>query len=118
MEERARRFRAEVAVLNGDRDGRRTFSDELRAEALEYMSSRRKQGASFGQITLELGLGASTLDKWRCGQTRFRRVVAKEGLPQARRSVCAGKVSVQTASGLRIEGLALSEVIELAKALA
>lgn len=118
MEERASRFRAEVALLNAGREGRRRFSEDLRVEALDYLSVRRKQGASFGQITLELGLGSSTLENWRRKQKRFRRVVARDRATASVPSVSENGVIVQTISGLRIAGLAMSEVIELVKALA
>jgi len=117
MKERASSFRAKAALLNAGREGRRKFSSELRAEALEYMTARRSQGAKYEEIHLELGLGTSTLDKWRRGQGHFRKVIAKprkaSKSPPPFRSI-----TVATTSGLRIDGLSVHEVIDLVKALA
>jgi transposase-like protein len=117
MKERASSFRAKAALLNGGREGRRKFSSELRAEALEYMTARRSQGAKYEEIQLELGLGISTLDNWRRRPRQFRKVVA---LPRkaSKSPPPFRSITVSTTSGIRIDGLAMSEVIELVKALA
>lgn len=119
MKERASSFRAKAALLNAGGQGTRKFSSELRAEALEYMTARRSQGAKYDEIHRELGLGTSTLDKWRRGQGQgqFRKVVAKP-LKTLKSAASCTSITVATTSGLRIDGLAMSEVIELVKALA
>ena len=121
MQSRATRFRTAVARLNADRSGsRREFTDDLRAEALIYLSDRRSEGATYQKITKELGLGQSTLEKWRRGVSTFRRVRAAGGvqaLASSHRSAPPDRgISVRTASGLHIEGLEVSDVIDLVRA--
>lgn len=82
-------------------------NSELRAEALEYMTARRNQGAKYEEIHLELGLGTSTLDKWCRGQDQFRKVVAKPRKTLNVPSPCTS-ITVATTSGLRIDGLSTS----------
>lgn len=121
MQKRAARFRTAVADHNAKRGAsRREFTEDLREEALRYLSDRRSEGATYREITKELGLGQSTLEKWRRQASAFRRVrrargAVRPGSPQ-RAEPAHGGLSVRTVSGLHIEGLDLSDVIELVRA--
>ncbi len=106
MRHRVTRLRTALAQLNADRTGsRRAFTDDLRAEALSYRSDRRSEGATNETISKELGLGQSTLEKWRRQASAFRRVRPTRGavaVPSTQRaespdrgiSVCSATITL------------------------
>jgi len=111
MQDRAESFRRRVAEANAGRPGRRRFSPELRAEALEYLESRRKEGAFLEAVSVELGVSKSALDKWRRSQSgaspkakRFVRVQTAVG---------SEDLIFEAPSGHRIMGLTLRDAMQL-----
>ena len=105
MQRRAAQFRESVRAGNGGRQERRRFSGEQREEALAYLEARRLDGVSVASVAAELGIGKTTLERWRRRRTSFVRVeaVAADGA-----TVC-----VVSPSGYRIEGLSLDQAAEL-----
>ena len=96
----AAQFRESVRQGNlGKVSGRRRFTEAQRVEALGYLARRRREGVSVGAIAEELGLGKTTLERWRSRGSGFVRI---ETVPDQ-----ASAVSLVSPSGYRLEGLRL-----------
>jgi hypothetical protein len=117
--DRAKLFRESAARANEgrDRNGWR-YTAALRRLAVEYCHSCRRSHQRFSEIADSLGVSTVTLGRWlekERGATSpgFREVIVEPTalVPEA------GHLTVLTPSGLRIEGLDLSGVVELARAL-
>lgn len=117
--DRARLFREAAARANEGRD--RTgwrYSASLRRLAIEYCRVCRRAHKPFSEIAESLGISTVTLGRWleKEGEqepSRFREVVVGPVVPKA----VEAQLAVVTPSGLRVEGLDLSQVIELSRAL-
>lgn len=119
--DRTRRFRIAAAKENRGRQrlGWR-YSAKLKALGVEHCQSQRQQGCSYAEIAEQLGISTLTLSRWLDAEPQpsaaFRAVeVVPESEPSANdetQSLC-----VVTPGGLRIEGLAWSQVLDLARAL-
>ena len=106
MDEEAREFRESVRQRNdGKSSGRRHFTKPQRSAAVRYLLRRRAEGASAVRIAVELGVGKTTLERWRTRESSFVQVesVATPG----------SGVSLVSPRGYRLEGLRLEEAIEL-----
>ena len=118
--DQAELFRETAARANEGRD--RTgwrYSASLRRLAVEYCRSCRSRQQPFAEIARALGVSTLTLGRWlqeaqREPGPRFREVVLDQSAPSP--SVDAA-LAVVMPSGVRVEGLSLSGVIELARAL-
>lgn len=91
--------------------GRIRFSVAAREAVLAHAQRRREQGASLATAAREAGVGYQTLRRWmgRASQA-FRpvSVVAPEGVRE---------IVVALPGGLRVEGLGLDDIVELARRL-
>lgn len=106
MDPRAVQFRESVRARNqGRTSGRRRFSEAQRAEAVEYLERRGIEGATVGAIAEELGVGKTTLQRWRSRESGFVRVAALADP--------VSEVSLVSPGGYRIEGLDLDQAVEL-----
>ena len=106
MDGQAAQFRESVREWNpGKVTGRRRFSEAQRGEAVSYLDRRRREGASVSLIAEELGVGKTTLERWRSRRSRFVRV---EPLPEA-----AMDLSMVSPGGYRIEGLSVDQAVDL-----
>ena len=105
MEGRAGRFRESVRDQNAGRNQRRRFTESQQREALTYFDSRRSAGATIAEVATELGIGKTTLERWRRRRSSFVRVeaVGADSTP----------LCVVSPSGYRIEGLSLDQAAEL-----
>ena len=118
MEERGHELREAIARLE-----RRHRNDPvpapLRGEILVYTTARRKTGASWHAIAQELGLSASRLQRWSAratGETRMRPVRIRRGLTPESSSPStspAGSIVLVSPRGFRLEGLEVSQALEL-----
>lgn len=115
--DRVRLFREAAARANEGRD--RTgwrYSASLRRLAIEYCRASRHAHQPFSEIAETLGISTVTLGRWlekEDAPSRFREVVVEPLAPKA----VEPQLAVVTPSGLRVEGLDLSQVIELSRAL-
>jgi hypothetical protein len=103
----------------------------VRRDAIAYTRRRKAQGGSRVTIARELGVSAMTVGRWVAMAMKatparkvrrkpkpapeLRRVHVAEVPPASRGS--RGAVVVTTAHGLRVDGLALEEVIAILRAL-
>lgn len=117
--DRARLFRETAARANGgrDRSGWR-YSAALRRLAIEYCHFCRRAHQPFSEIAEALGISTVTLGRWlekerEDAPGRFREVVVEPAVPKS----AEAQLAVVTPAGLRVEGLDLSQVIELSRAL-
>jgi transposase len=96
------------ALASAERAGvGRAYPRALRSRTAEYVHRRRSEGVGDEQIARELGISAVTCRRWagaRTGSFAEARVVE---------TPTAGSVVVHGPRGLRVEGLALEQVIEL-----
>jgi transposase-like protein len=86
--------------------------------AIEYCHACRRAHQPFSEIAEALGISTVTLGRWlekdrADSSSRFREVVVEPVVPKA----AEAQLAVVTPSGLRVEGLELSQVIELSRAL-
>ena len=106
MDGRSRQFRESVSRGNRSKtSGRRHFTEAQRKEAVAYFERRRGEGASVARIAAELGVGKTTLERWRPRGSRFVRVEAVADSGAA--------VALVSPSGYRIEGLSLEQAVGL-----
>ena len=106
MDGQAAQFRESVRQENpGKVSGRRQFTEAQRLEAVGYLARRRREGASVGAIAEELGLGKTTLERWRSRGSGFVRI---ETVPDQ-----ASAVSLVSPSGYRLEGLSVEQAVGL-----
>lgn len=94
----------------------RRYSPALRSRILDVVHARRAQGASWAQLAEQLDVSLETLRRWYAttstkGVTRMRRVRVV-----AERPASSG-VTLVSASGNRVEGLTLEQVIAMLRAL-
>ncbi len=97
------------------------YPEKLRRLALEYCRERREADRPFCEIAADLSITTTTLGRWldqpepsKPPAARFHPVRVVEP-PASSSSRGASARSVLTPGGLRIEGLELSEVLELAR---
>jgi hypothetical protein len=115
--DQARRFREAAAKENQGRQrlGWR-YSSKVKALGVAHCRARRQGGGSFIAIAEELGISALTLSRWwkvpRPTPATFRPVKVVESETSAQ--IEGQCLCVVTPGGLRIEGLAWSQVLELA----
>ena len=101
------------------RGGRRSrFSVEQRRQLVERAMLRLADGVSLQQSAKEIGVCYETFRRWRTeqsGPTRLRPVKAKrDATPSQSKSP---NLQLVTAAGHRVEGLELTQLIELVRSL-
>ena len=107
-------LRDAVAALPSGRS--RRYSSALKARILDVLQARRAQGASWAQLAEQVGVSLETLRRWSAttstkGAARMRRVRVV-----AERPASSG-VSLVSASGHRVDGLTLEQIVTLLRAL-
>lgn len=121
MDRRIARFRGQIEAHFGGRPGRGArYPASLRTEAVEIASEDLAGGAGLARVAGELGLGPVTLRRWIEAAAhrprQLRPVEVVEGARPGEREAGESLVLV-TATGHRVEGLALAEVALLLEAL-
>ncbi len=103
----------------GSGPGRRSrFSAQERRQHVERATLQLADGVSFRESAKEVGVSYETFRRWRlelCGSSRLRPVKATKPVTQAVRVDSKG-LMVVTSAGHRVEGLELSQVVELIRA--
>ena len=113
--DRANQFREAAAQENrGRRKAGWRYSDELKSLAVEHVRDRRQSGSTWAEIAKELGVSALSLGRWLEARPRahFHPV---EVIPDSEPARVVGSLAAVTPGGLRIEGLAWSQVLDLAR---
>lgn len=106
MDGEAAQFRESVRQRNpGKLSGRRRFTEAQRSAAVRYLQRRRREGTSVGTIAEELGVGTTTLERWRSRESSFVRV---EAVLDA-----APDLALVSPRGYRIEGLSVEQAVGL-----
>lgn len=113
--DRAKQFRE--TALRENRGRRKVgwrYSAELKSLAVEHVRDRRQSGATWAELVEELGVSALSLGRWleESPCARFRPV---EVIADCEPAEPAGSLTAVTPGGLRIEGLAWPQVLELAR---
>ena len=118
MEERSQELREAIARLER-RHRNDPIPPPLRGEILVYTAARRETGATWHSIAQELGLSASGLQRWSApatGESRMRPVRLRRGLATELSSTSpspAGAIVLVSPRGFRLEGLEVSQALEL-----
>ena len=112
--DRSKQFRDAAARENEGRGktGWR-YSAELKRLAVELVCEGQESGVSWSQLSEDLGVSALTLGRWAktTKLPRFRPVQVVDTADSA--DVAPSSLVVVTPSGLRIEGLAWPQVLEV-----
>jgi hypothetical protein len=119
------RFRREVEAHFGGRPGPGArYPQRLRALAVEIAAAELALGRRLGEVSEALGVGTATVQRWlgasssQSSSLRPVEVVRDDaGIDRTGVTPNAG-LTLVTASGHRVEGLALAEVALLLEALA
>jgi hypothetical protein len=125
MERQISRFRSKVEAHFGGRPGPGDrYPEGLRGLAVEVAAAELARGRRLGEVAEALGVGAATMRRWLGsvpGQGSCLRAVEviqdEEGIDKAEPAPAVG-LTLITAAGHRIEGLALAEVALLLETLA
>jgi hypothetical protein len=115
--DRARQFREGAARENRDRSrlGWR-YSPALRALAVEYGRATRRAGRAWTEVAGELGVSTLTLSRWlEAAPAASLLPVAIVERQQVSPPLPHSLLAAITPSGLRIEGLVWSEVLDLVR---
>jgi len=100
----------------------RMYSAELRRAVVEFADAAVAQGQSQVSVARELGISAANVGRWlrsaRCEGGQAKQMCRVELLDAGRRDeeMSRGRLVVHTTSGLSIEGLTLSELMALVRA--
>lgn len=112
--DRSRQFREAAARENEGRSktGWR-YSAELKGLAVDVVHEGRKSGMSWAELSEDLGVSALTLGRWfeAARPARFHPVEVVEDESSSE----SGALAAITPGGLRIEGLAWAQVLELTR---
>jgi hypothetical protein len=114
MPTREEQFRSAVARSLGGRPGRGArYREDLQLEAIALTRTGLLEGRSLGRVAEELGIGPATLTRWlgRAGAGEPLRPV--EVQREEEKPGQGSSLIVVTPSGWRIEGLRLTDLIEL-----
>jgi transcriptional regulator with XRE-family HTH domain len=95
------------------------YSKELRRLAIEYTRQAREQEYSWRQIAERLGLSESAVADWlrREGEPRAPHSLRVHEVKLTEPTAEASRPVLVMPSGARIEGLAMSELVELLRTL-
>jgi hypothetical protein len=121
--ERAKEFCAAARDHNAQREKLSwRYPHHLKALAIEYFEECREAGRPMRQIAMDLGISRTTLGRWldsrespRAPSVGFHAVRVVEAPVASSSTRATSTLRVVTPGGLRIEGLDLPEVLELAR---
>ena len=122
MESQAHAIRSAVERHRSGRSGRGLrYPRVLQEQAVSYARAARGRGASAWAISRELGIGVGALQRWlgradRAERPALRRVEVTAEEISRESSSGSGPVLV-LASGVRVEGLSLEQLVVLVRAL-
>jgi len=98
---------------HGPARGKR-YTPKLKARIIEFGHSRRAEGASWAQIAEDLGVAFETVRRWCSVDVESPRAMVPV---QVVAEPSVRTVSIVSAAGYRIEGLALHEAVALLREL-
>lgn len=114
MDDRAREYRAKLDELRRRGGARWRTPQVLRDEIAAWARKLRAEGHRLGSIAAAIGLSESALGRWLSsggGGGELRRVRVVEGGP------APGRLVVVTPAGYRLEGLSLSQAVDVLRRL-
>jgi transposase-like protein len=95
----------------------RRYSPALRARILDVVQAHRAQGASWAQLAEQLDVSLETLRRWCASTSRKKGAARMQRVRVVADRPASSAVSLVSASGNRVEGLTLEQVIALLQAL-
>ena len=114
----AAQFRQAAAEIDQARDRRgRRYSATARRLAVDYCRQQRQVGGSFAESAAALGIHVATLGRWIETDEAESDVATFHQVQVAAPPASDASLSLTLPTGLRIEGLQLHQVVELARAL-
>lgn len=121
MKTRSDRLRREIAAIQARESFRtRRYPSPLRRAVVQYVQEQRSVGRRPHRVALELGVRQQTLAHWLRSATpsiRPVRIAASESSPAITPTSSSRPVLV-LASGHRVEGLDVEQLVTLVRALA
>jgi transposase len=129
VKEKAAKLKAELE--RRAQEGKRgRFSEAMKAEVLEYWRQCKQGGATQETVARELGLSPWTLSRWSVKARRSKGRPVQKEKPEAAEAPAFHAVKVKPVaqgpgrgvvlhgpSGVRVEGLSISEVVRVLKEL-
>ncbi|MGH2907626.1 MAG: hypothetical protein ACRDKI_12785 [Solirubrobacterales bacterium] len=117
MDRELENLRRELSRIERGR-GRR-YADPLRDRMARWARDRRERGASWHEMAGELGIAAESLRRWASsdGQQQTALVPIEVVADSDRMVGTERRLHLVTRAGHRIEGLSLTDVIELVRVL-
>jgi transposase-like protein len=95
---------------------RRRYARALKARIVDVAQARRAQGATWTQLAEQLGVSLETLRRW-CAMTSTKGPARMRRVRVVAHPAASSVVSLVSASGHRVEGLTLEQVVVLLRAL-
>lgn len=109
----ARELRRRVARLNRDRTGFR-FSPRLRTRITAWVIAERERGAWWCDVSRAIGVPAETLKRWAAPRAATSVAMMSVDVIDA---PPIGTVTLVAPTGLRIEGVAITDAIAILRGL-
>lgn len=102
--------------------GHRRYSAQLKAQAIEYVNTQGQAGVSMSRIAQELGVAMQTFGHWQKPSKKSKcatRVLEPVVVLAAKKAPAQtpSTLSLQLSSGHRVEGLSLTDVVTLLRAM-
>jgi transposase-like protein len=129
VKEKAAKLKAELE-RRAQEGTRGRFSEAMKAEVLEYWRQSKQGGATQEMVARELGLSPWTLSRWSVKARRAKGRPVQRGQQEAAEAPGFHAVKVKPVSqepgrsvvlhgpsGVRVEGLSVSEVVRVLKEL-
>jgi transposase-like protein len=116
---KAEELAAAIEGLERSKRKRRKYPAELRQKVIDYVREQRASGVQLKSIGERLGVSPTLLHRWELRRVgKFRRVEVKmppaPPAPPASTSRCV----LHASRGVRVEGLAVDELVEILRRLA
>jgi len=103
------------AVARLQRGRRERFPKDLRSKLIAYIHGRRDAGATLEQIGEEIGVNCKTVANW---VSRARKRSSFCRVEVAQEQGVAGALTVRGPCGVRVEGMAITDLVDLLRRLA
>ena len=103
------------AVARLQRGRRERFPDDLRARLIAYIHDRRAAGVTLERISEDIGVNCKTVANW---VSRARKQSAFRRVEVAQEQGAARALTVHGPCGVRVEGMAITDIVDLLRRLA
>jgi hypothetical protein len=104
-------------VARVERGRGRRYPEALRERVARWAGARRQGGAKWHQLSSEIGISAESLRRWASPEVQRTPVLVPVEVVAGAESAMDRSLRLITRTGHRLEGLSLSDAIELVRVL-